>query len=251
MSIATELQNYADGLDDAWDAAEDMGATIPHDRNMDNLDTAIRTIPQPVVNDGTLTIQKNGTSVGTFTANQAGNTTANITVPTDTNDLTNGAGYITSASLPTKTSDLQNDGSDGNSTYVEASGLATVATSGSYNDLLNTPTIPTVNDSTITIQKNSTTVDSFTTNTASDKTIDITVPTTAADVSALPDSTKYGASLTMSIDSSTYVVTTTLKDQDGNTLGSVQTIDLPLESVVVNGSYDDTTKKIILTLQND
>lgn len=35
----------------------------------------------PTVNDGTLTIQVNGTSVGTFTANQSGNTTANIVVP--------------------------------------------------------------------------------------------------------------------------------------------------------------------------
>ncbi|MBR4638494.1 MAG: fibrobacter succinogenes major paralogous domain-containing protein, partial [Bacteroidales bacterium] len=34
----------------------------------------------PVVNDGTLTIQKNGQEVGTFTANQAGNTTVNITI---------------------------------------------------------------------------------------------------------------------------------------------------------------------------
>jgi hypothetical protein len=35
----------------------------------------------PTVNNGTLTIQANGTTVGTFTANQAGNTTANIVVP--------------------------------------------------------------------------------------------------------------------------------------------------------------------------
>lgn len=35
----------------------------------------------PTVNNGTLTIQKNGTNVATFTANQSGNTTANITVP--------------------------------------------------------------------------------------------------------------------------------------------------------------------------
>ena len=33
----------------------------------------------PTVNNGTLTIQRNGTTVATFTANQAGNTTANIT----------------------------------------------------------------------------------------------------------------------------------------------------------------------------
>ena len=35
----------------------------------------------PTVNNGTLTIQKNGSTVATFTANQAGSTTANITVP--------------------------------------------------------------------------------------------------------------------------------------------------------------------------
>ena len=110
--------------------------------------------------------------------------------------------------------------------------------------------IPTVNDSTITIQKNGTSVDSFTTNAASNKTINITVPTTAADVSALPASTKYGASLSLTINSSTYVVTGQLKDQDGNNLGTAQTIDLPLESVVVSGSYDSQTKEVVLTLQN-
>ena len=92
----------------------------------------------PTVNDATLTIQKNGTTVQTFTANQATNATANIVVPTDTADLTNGAGYITSAALPTKTSDLTNDGSDGTSTYVEADDLATVATTGDYSDLIGT-----------------------------------------------------------------------------------------------------------------
>lgn len=76
------------------------------------------------------------------------------------------------------------------------------------------------------------------------------IPTTAAEVHALPDTTKYGASLTLAIDSSTYVVTAQLKDQDGNALGSAQTIDLPLESVVVNGSYDSQTKEVVLTLQS-
>ena len=41
----------------------------------------------PTVNNGTLTIQRNGTTVGTFTANQSGNTTANITVPTTAVDI--------------------------------------------------------------------------------------------------------------------------------------------------------------------
>lgn len=61
--------------------------------------------------------------------------------------------------------------------------------------------------------------------------------------------TDYGASLEMTIDPDTYVITTVLKDQNGNTLGQTQTIDLPLESIVVSGRYDTATKTIILTLK--
>ena len=136
------------------------------------------------------------------------------------------------------------------SKYTPTTSLATVATSGDYGDLLNTPTIPTVNNATLTIQKNSTNIGTFTANASSNETINITVPVSASDVSALPSSTKYGASLSLSIDSSTYVLTAQLKDQDNNNLGSAQTVDLPLESVVVNGSYDSTNKQIVLTLQN-
>ena len=71
-------------------------------------------------------------------------------------------------------------------TFATKESLSTVATTGSYSDLSNKPTIPTVNNKTITIQKNGTTVDSFTTNASSNKTINITVPTTAADVNAVP-----------------------------------------------------------------
>ena len=49
----------------------------------------------PTVNNATLTIQKNGTDVKTFTANASSNVTANITVPTKTSDLTNDSGYTT------------------------------------------------------------------------------------------------------------------------------------------------------------
>ena len=64
------------------------------------------------------------------------------------------------------------------------------------------------------------------------------------------DFSAYATSLLLEIDSSTYVVTATLKNKNGDTLGSPQTIDLPLETVVVGGSYDDSTKKVILTLKN-
>ena len=70
--------------------------------------------------------------------------------------------------------------------YTDSSGnlqkgtLAKVATSGSYNDLSNKPTIPTVNNATLTIQKNGATIDTFTANSSTNKTINITVPTGAA-----------------------------------------------------------------------
>jgi hypothetical protein len=116
-------------------------------------------------------------SSGTLTLNAT-----QPTVPTKTSDLTNDSGFITSSDLPTKTSDLTNDGADGTSTYVEANELATVATSGSYNDLSNKPTIPTVNDATLTIQKNGTSVATFTANSATATTANITVPTATSEL---------------------------------------------------------------------
>ena len=82
------------------------------------------------------------------------------------------------------------------------------------------------------------------------KIISLTIPTNASDVSALPNTTKYCASCDLTINSSTYVMTLQLKDQDGNNLGTAKTVDLPLETMVVSGSYDSTNKKVILTLQN-
>ena len=51
--------------------------------------------------------------------------------------------------------------------------LAKVATSGSYNDLSNKPTIPTVNNATLTITQGGTTKGTFTANASSDVTIDL------------------------------------------------------------------------------
>ena len=107
-----------------------------------------------------------------------------------------------------------------------------------------------INNATLVIKKNNESVGSFSANANEDVEVNIVVPTTASDVNALPFSTKYGSSITMTIDSSTYVLTTTLKDQDGNTLGVAQSVDLPLETMVVSGQYDSVNKSIILTLKN-
>ena len=61
--------------------------------------------------------------------------------------------------------------------------------------------------------------------------------------------TSTGSLIDLEINSSTYVVTLKLKDIDGNVI-STDTIDLPLETVVVGGRYDNLTKKVILILEN-
>ena len=106
-------------------------------------------------------------------------------------------------------------------------------------DATDIPTVPITS-----IQKNGTTIMPV------DGTVNITVPVVATDVAALPDTTKYAAALSLTIDSATFIVTGQLKDQNGNNLGAAQTIDLPLESVVVGGSYNSQTQKVVLTLQN-
>ena len=56
----------------------------------------------PTVNNGKLTIQKNGTDVATFTANQSTNATANINVPVKVSELTNDSGFTTNKGTVTQ-----------------------------------------------------------------------------------------------------------------------------------------------------
>lgn len=89
----TTFSNTAPNVKSDWNAAAGSAAEILNKPTI------------PTVNDGTLTIQRNGTQVATFSANQSGSATANISVPTDTSDLTNGAGFITASQIPS-TDDL-------------------------------------------------------------------------------------------------------------------------------------------------
>lgn len=69
-------------------ARTNIGAgTSNFDGNYNNLSN------KPSINNGVLTIQKNGSTIQTFSANQSGNVTANLIIPTKTSDLTNNSGY--------------------------------------------------------------------------------------------------------------------------------------------------------------
>ena len=178
----TTVASHTHQISDVTNLQSSLDAKVPTSRTIngkaltDNitLTAADVGITIPTVNNATLTIQKNGTNVATFTANSSSNATANITVPTgaaaDKGVDTSISAASTSTNLPTSKAVadfVEGKGyktTDNNTTYTFASGttkgafsvtpsggsaqsvsvygLATVATSGSYNDLSNKPTIP-------------------------------------------------------------------------------------------------------------
>ena len=88
------------------------------------------------------------------------------------------SGVVDLGTVITDVSDKQNKITSSNKLAASlVSGLSAVATSGSYNDLSNKPTIPTVNNGTLTIKKNGTNVATFSANQSGNATANITVPT--------------------------------------------------------------------------
>ena len=92
--------------------------------------------------------------------------------------------------------------------------------------------------------------------TVTDKSVDITLPDTSQFITKDVNNLTYyelktatGNNIVMSIDSSTYILTISLRNSANQVLNT-QTVDLPLETMVVGGSYDETNKKIVLTLKN-
>lgn len=132
--------------------------------------------------------------------------------------------------IPTNLADLNDDSTHRTVTDTEKTTWNNKSNfSGSYNDLSNKPSIPS-------------------------KTSDLTndngfITNSVNNLSNYTLKTATGSLIDLEINGTTYVVTLSLKDVDGNVI-STDTIDLPLESVVVGGSFDSTNKKIVLTLEN-
>ena len=85
-------------------------------------------------------------------------------IPTNVSSFTNDSGYITGINSSDVTSAL-------GYTPVDPSSLATIAYTADYTDLINTPTIPTVGDGTITLTQGGVTKGTFTTNQSGNTTI--------------------------------------------------------------------------------
>lgn len=95
--------------------------------------TGTESFTLPTVNDGTLTIQTNGTNVATFTANQSGNTTANIAVPDPANYYWANV-KVSSTSSTATTPSVQKIGITG-STTATANAAVTMEYDSSYKAL--------------------------------------------------------------------------------------------------------------------
>ena len=115
-------------------------------------------------------VEANGGKIDTIkvngTAQVISDKTVNITVPTKTSDITNDSGYLTSVPV----------------TSVNSKTGAVVLTANDVGALPADTVIPTVNDATLTIRRNSVDIGSFTANSANDVNIDINVPTDKSDI---------------------------------------------------------------------
>ena len=124
-------------------------------------------------------VEANGGKIDTIKVNETAqpiiNKEVNIAVPTNNNQLINGAGYITASDVPVKS--------------VNSKTGNVVLTATDVGALSDTTIIPVVNDATLNVQRNGVPVGTFTANASTDKTINIVVPTKASDVGALPDTT--------------------------------------------------------------
>ena len=115
-------------------------------------------------------VEANGGKIDTIkvngTAQVISDKTVNITVPTKTSEITNDSGYLTSVPV----------------TSVNSKTGAVVLTANDVGALPDDTVIPTVNNATLTIRRNSVNVGSFTANSVNDVNIDINVPTDKSDI---------------------------------------------------------------------
>lgn len=239
--------------DEVW---INQDVTIAHQENLKNLKAVATTGSYNDLTDKP-TIPAVPTKTSELT-NDSGFITANDIpaaqeVPTKTSELTNDSGFITSASLPTKTSDLTNDSgfitgytesdpsvpawakasTKPSYAYSEITGkptLSTVATSGSYNDLSNKPTLFSGSYNDLTDKP---TIPSVT-GLASTSYVDTKV---AALVDSAPTTLDTLGELSTALQNNQSVVNT-LNSAIGNKANSAD-----LSAVATSGSYNDLTNK--------
>ena len=98
---------------------------------------------QTITRSGTnITLSGNGGSVSVFDGNY-NNLSNTPTIPTNTSDLTNDSGFLTTEVDGSTTNELQTISKAGGAITLSDNGGSITVFDGDYNDLSNTPTIPT------------------------------------------------------------------------------------------------------------
>ena len=164
-------------------------------------------------------------------------TEQNTNIQNNTDDITELQNTKANKSeIPTKTSDLINDSDfvvDNN--YVHTDNNFTNDDKGQIKT--NKDDISTINGN---IQNINTSINSINQN----------IDDLEQDLTNYSLITETGSQIELNINSSDFKLKAILKDKNGNTIYTSNIIDLPLETMVVGASYDNTTKEVILTLQN-
>ena len=191
---------------------------------------------QTITRSGTnITLSGNGGSVSVFDGNY-NNLSNTPTIPTNTSDLTNDSGFLTTEVDGSTTNELQTISKAGGAITLSDNGGSITVFDGDYNDLSNTPTIPT-NTSDLTNDSGflTTEVDGSTTN-------------------ELQTITKAGGAITLSDNGGSI----TVFDGDYNDLSNTPTIptntsDLTNDSGFLTTEVDGsiTNELQILTISND
>ena len=113
------------------------------------------------IKDGILTIQKNGTTIGTFSANSTNDSNINLSIPVRTSDLANDSDFLTAEDI-----NINN--------YV---------TKAVYNSGMNSKLDKTaLGQGILTIKVNRETIGSFNANATDNKTVSISVPVNVSDL---------------------------------------------------------------------
>jgi len=168
-----------------------------------------------------------------------------LSIPTKTSDITNDSGFITDAGVTSF------NGQTGAVTYT----APVTSVDGKTGTVTIEHPVTSVNGQTgaVTID---TGVTSFNGQTGA---VTYTAPITSVngqtgavtiDLTGKADKSAAIGSLQLSINSTDYKVTLSGTKVDGTAFTCEDVIDLPLETMVVSGAYDDTTQKIVLTLKN-
>ena len=192
-------------------------AIQPND-NVSELTNDAGYITSSDVGNGALTIQRNGTGVGTFTANQTSATTVNITVPTSASDV---------GAVPT-------------SRTINGKPL-TSNISLSATDVSALPSDTVIGNANTTIKRNGTAIGTINANATTASTINISVPTTATEVGALPSSTTINdLTTTAQQNALNSGITSSLVTQIGTNQSNISTINgkIPSQASTTNQLAD-------------